>query len=59
MTEEQKKVRAALMAFYEEHKESEHFDGRSLVERLEPVFGEIGCRRPPQKAEVQKIIDKQ
>ena len=44
------------MAFYEEHKESEHFDGRELAARLEPVFREIGCRRLPRKGEAQKII---
>ena len=46
MTEEQKKVYEALMAFYESHKGTK-FIPKQLKDHMEPVFQELGLRQEP------------
>ncbi len=59
MTEEQKKIYNALMAYYESHKDRE-FVPRELVEYMEPVFREAGFRHetgPEDRANLLVVKD--
>ena len=56
MTEEQRKVYEALMAFHREHMPKKNFSGRELVEHMEPVFREVGCRKLPEPGARTKIL---
>ena len=56
MTEEQKKVYEGLMSFYEEHKDDKNFVGKQLVEKMEPIFKELGFREAIEPAEKQNIL---
>lgn len=56
MTEEQQKVYEGLMSFYEEHKHENKFVGRQLVERMEPIFQELGFRGAAPAARDQHIL---
>ena len=55
MTEVQKKIYQALMAFYETHKQGE-FVARELVEHMEPVFREAGFRKESRPGDSQHIL---
>ena len=56
MTQEQQKVYEGLMGFYEEHKGENKFSGRQLVEKMEPIFQELGFRGDMPPARDQHIL---
>ena len=56
MTEEQRKIYEGLMSFYEEHKHENRFVGSQLVEKMEPIFKELGFRGPMAPAKDQHIL---
>lgn len=56
MNEEQQKVYEGLMSFYEEHKHENKFVGKQLVEKMEPIFKELGFRGAAPPAKDQHIL---
>ena len=56
MNQEQQKVYDGLMSFFEEHKHEDFFSGAQLVEKMEPIFKELGFRDPMPPADRQHIL---
>ena len=56
MNQEQQKVYDALMSFYEEHKHENYFNSKHLVDKMEPVFQELGFRTAMPPAREQHIL---
>ena len=56
MNQEQQKIYDGLMEFYEEHKQENFFSGKQLLEKMEPIFQELGFRENMPQARNQHIL---